>query len=238
MKKLNLVLGIFVIGMICFVRSCGTLMAKNGNGDIETYEVSVSDFANIDNSCSASVRFHASDEYRAVISVDSNLEEYTRVYTDGNVLHIDTENGNYDFTEFVVDVYCPTLNGVTLTGSGSFSSDETIITSNFNAEVTGSGSISGSVDSDTLYARGSGSGSITIAGNSDSAEIRFSGSGSFRGSDFSANNADVRVTGSGSVTINVINNLKADLSGSGSLHYGGDPDIDSEVTGSGDITKI
>ena len=49
----------------------------------------------------AVVRFHASQEFRTVVSVDENLEEYVEVFTQNDVLNIRTKSGgNYNFTAF------------------------------------------------------------------------------------------------------------------------------------------
>jgi len=236
MANKNFLLGIF----FCFAAlvSCDGLPIM-GNGNLAASERSVSSFEKIKISDSANVRFHVSQEYRAVVTVDSNLDEYTRVFTKENVLNIGTENGNYRFTQYLVDVYCPILTGVSIAGSGQFSSDDTLIASTFDIKISGSGKIEGTIECDAFSAKIAGSGKMTVGGNTKAFSIDISGSGKFYGDEFTANNAAVRIAGSGKVNIGVTDNLKVKISGSGDLNYRGEPPIvESSVTGSGRIKKL
>jgi len=234
MKKM-----IFVVGIISVIFvSCGTIFPKRGNGNLVASERGVSSFEKNNVRGSAEVRFHVSEEYRAVVTVDSNLDKYTEVYTRGNVLIIGSKRGTYFFTKYLVDVYCPTLTGVSMSGSGKFSSDDTIITSTFDTSISGSGAIDGTIECGNFSVNISGSGKATVIGNSEDFRINISGSGDFNGNEFSTNNAVVRISGSGKVYIGVTDDLKVNISGSGDLNYRGDPKTDLRISGSGRIRKI
>jgi hypothetical protein len=49
---------------------------------------------------------------------------------------------------------------------------------------------------------------------------------------------EARITGSGSMTIQVRDRLTAHISGSGSVHYVGHPQVETTVTGSGRVRPI
>ena len=238
MKNLNIAAMILIIGISAGYVSCkGTILPIKGNGNLVTTERAVSPFLKIHVSGSAEVRFHESQEYRAVITVDSNLDEYTEVFTGDDMLNIETKSGNYLFTKYLVDVYCPTLAGVSISGSGHFSCNDTIIASTFDSNVSGSGKIDLRIQCNNFSTKISGSGKVTITGNCKDSSIDISGSGNFNGNEFAINNAVVRISGSGKVNIYVTDNLKANISGSGELNYRGEPKIDSSVSGSGRIRK-
>jgi len=225
------------VSLVSFV-SCEDLPIS-GDGNLVTSERTVSSFEKITVSGSAAVRFHVSQEYRAVVTVDSNLEEYTRVFTRENVLNIGTERGNYRFTKYLVDVYCPVVTGVSISGSGQFSGDDTLIASTFDTNISGSGKIDGTIECDTFSVKITGSGKVTVGGNSNDFSIDISGSGNFNGDAFTVKNAAIRISGSGKVNIGVTDNLKAKISGSGDLNYRGDPPVlESSVSGSGRIRKL
>ena len=234
MKKLNIVIGIISAVLV----SCCTIFPIRGNGNLVTSERGVSSFEKINLSGSAEVRFHVSEEYRAVVTVDSNLDKYTEVYTRGNVLIIGSKSGAYFFTKYLVDVYCPTLTGVSMSGSGQFSGNDTIITSTFDTNISGAGTINGTIECSAFSVKISGSGKATVIGNSEDLKIDISGSGNFNGNEFSTNNAAVLISGSGKVSICVTDDLKVDMSGSGDLNYRGDPKTDLRITGAGRIRKI
>ena len=139
MKNLNIFTLLLITGISMICVSCINLFPTVGNGNLITSEKTVSSFEKINISGSAEVRFHASQEYRTVITVDSNLIEYTEIITRGNTLNIGTKNGNYSFTKYLVDVYCPIVTGVSVSGSGLFTCNDTITTSTFDSNISGSG---------------------------------------------------------------------------------------------------
>jgi len=227
------------IGIFAACVSCTSFLPMRGNGNLVTSEKTFSEFEKINVSGSAEVRFHESQEYRAVVTVDENLEEYVEIFTRNNQLNIGTKNGySCSFTKYLVDVYCPALTGVLITGSGSFENRDDIVVSTFGTTVTGSGKVKITVECENFSAKITGSGKIMVAGNSNDANITITGSGKFSGSDFRINNANVHISGSGSIDVHVTDNLKANISGSGGINYRGEPRIDSKVTGSGRIRKM
>ena len=207
---------VIAIGTFAMFQSCN-ITAIRGNGNLVTSEKPVSAFEKISSAGSAEVRYHASEGYRVVVTVDENLDEYVEISTNNNELKIGTKmRGSYSFTKFLVDVYCPVITSVSTTGSGNFGGN--IECDNFSAKITGSGS-------------------ITITGKSEDANITITGSGSFNSNDFHVKNATVKTTGSGNANISVEDNLKANVTGSGEINYSGEPKVESKVTGSGSVNK-
>jgi hypothetical protein len=240
MKKLSIVVMAFFIGISVAFVSCNidTIIPIKGNGNIISSERAASSFEKVHSAGSAEVCFHASQEYRVVVTTDSNLVEVVTTEIRNNTLNIGTENGNYSFTKLLIDVYCPVLTGVSISGSGSLYGNDTITTLAFDSDVSGSGKIEGTIECEAFFARITGSGKINVSGNGKDSNISISGSGNFNGNDFTINNATVNVSGSGEANVYVIDNLKARISGSGRIKYCGDPSIDSIITGSGKINKM
>ena len=240
-----------VVGVTCFIllqtASCCNVSCflwnlnfatLQGNGNLVTSKKPVTAFQKIHCAGSAEVRFHVSDEFQAVVTIDENLDEYVEIVASHDVLNIGTKNGySISPTQFVVDVYCPVVTGVSISGSGSFGTEDTIIAPTFDSHVSGSGMIDGTVECDHYSAVITGSGRITVSGKSDDASITVTGSGDFRGNDFNTGNATIAVTGSGNAHIGVTDHIKARISGSGNVYYRGEPQIDSSVSGSGRISK-
>jgi len=209
-----------------------------GNGDIVPSERIVPAFEKINIRGSTHVRFHISQEHRVVVTTDSNIIEFVTTTVRNNTLNIGIESGNYSFTKLTVDVYSPVLTGVSISGSGRFSSNDTITVPVFETNVSGSGTITAIVESETFSSRVSGSGRMIVSGNSNDSNIVISGSGRFNGNEFINNNADVNISGSGTVNIFVTNNLNARVSGSGRINYRGNPSsVNANVSGSGRINR-
>jgi hypothetical protein len=226
-----------------------------GNGQLITMEIAASSFEKINVSGSAEARFHASQAYRVVVTVDSNLSDYVDIFTRNNELNIRLKNrGSYSFSKFLVDVYCPGLSGVSVSGSGNFTAMDKIVTSSFETDVSGSGKTEGAIECGDFSARISGSGKmnynvicgnmtavisgsgeISIAGTGKDSSVRISGSGDFKGIEFKTNNSSAQISGSGNMNIWVLDYLRANISGSGSVRYRGNPRIDFSGSGTGRI---
>jgi len=231
-----------VIAITVLLTSCIRIVSIRGNGDLKSFEMSVSSFEKIKSSGSWDIRFHESRDYRVIVTIDSNLEEYVDIYTKNNTLHIEMKNdwGNKTiiFTKYVVDVYCPVLMGVTLSGSEKFEGIDEIVAPLFDVVITGSGKVNGRFNCKNFSTKISGSGNITVSGISNYTDITISGSGNFNGSNFSTKNASINVSGSGKVSICVSDNLNATISGSGKITYCGSPVVNSKISGSGTIKKM
>ena len=215
--------------------SCGTIF---GNKNIITDERNLSFFDKIEISGSAEVIFHSSAEYRAVVTVDSNLSEYLETTVRNGVLII-RERPGYDcvFTKETVDVYCPNITDISLSGSGRFDTIDKIRASKISINVSGSGKISGNVECNNILIDISGSGSINIAGKTENADVKISGSGNLKGTEFSITNCSVNLSGSGKADIFVNENLDVRISGSGNITYSGNPQTNINSSGSGKVTK-
>jgi hypothetical protein len=237
MKTKKIIL-VAILGISISLVSCGKIFPEKGNGKITTTEQSVSSFSKIDVSGSEDVRFHASDEYRVEVTADENLQDVVKIKTESNTLKIGRKHGMYKFTTFEVDVYCPVVTAIAVSGSGDFNAVDKINTSSFSVTVSGSGNVGGEIECDNFDARISGSGEITISGSSSNADIHISGSGKFHGENFVTNNADAKISGSGDLYLNIIDHLNARISGSGKVYYYGNPQIDSNISGSGRIISL
>ena len=231
---------------------------KRGNGNTVTFEKPVSPFKKIHISGSAIVYFHESREYRAVVTVDSNLEDAVRIYNQNDTLNIGTKRGRYYFfTKYIVDVYCPIISGVSISGSARFEGKDKISTPSFSSSISGFGKIEGSFECDDFSLSVSGSGDINInivcesvkanitgaakivlAGNARDLDINVSGSGDFNSSELCTNNAALQISGSAGIQIWVLDNLRATISGSGRVKYRGNPKVDFRGSGSGRLESV
>lgn len=230
-----------VLALSVYVMAVGAscaIFATVGNGDIVSSERSVSSFDKVSSGGSADVRYYASDHYRVVVSADSNLIDFVTTKIKNNTLEIGQKSGSYAFTKLLVDVYCPVITGVSLSGSGSFTGQDPIAAPVFDARVSGSGNIGGTIACNTFSASISGSGKISIEGSSDTSDVSISGSGKFNGDQFSINKATVQISGSGKANMHVTGSLKAKITGSGEICYHGNPQVDSSISGSGKIKKL
>jgi hypothetical protein len=251
MKKNNVITLFFTTVLALLAISCIHL----GNEKIVRTERTLNPFESVNCGENAEIRFHASQDYRAVLTVDSNLEQFVVLKIKNKNLNIKTKPGpSCFFSTFIVDIYCPYLSGVALSGSGHFSGIDKIIAPSFKSHISGSGKIEGSVECGnyianisgsgkinenivctSLSANISGAGEIAVTGTGNTSNIKITGSGNFKGIGFKTNTAFTHTSGSGNIYIWVLEAVDAKTTGSGSIIYRGTPKVNFSGSGSGRI---
>jgi hypothetical protein len=135
-------------------------------------------------------------------------------------------------------VYFENLNSIISSGSNDITSNDIIKTDNLEVAVSGSGDISLRVDVEELDARVSGSGDLNFKGTADKFSAAMSGSGDIEAFALQTNSANLKISGSADITLNVKEELYARVSGSGDITYKGNPaKEDLKVSGSGEISS-
>lgn len=130
------------------------------------------------------------------------------------------------------------LNSLIQSGSGDIQVDGKIKSTNLSSILSGSGSMHLNIDTDEFIATVSGSGKIRVKGTAENTKIIVAGSGGFDGSNLQSSISNIKVSGSGNVSIAVDNELNALLSGSGKIRYSGNANVNSTTSGSGSISKL
>lgn len=137
-----------------------------------------------------------------------------------------------------VYVTARSLRSLNVSGSGDMEITGTIKGDKLDTRVSGSGSITLAASVNTFNSSVSGSGEIKAKGSAKNASIQISGSGEFEGKGMQTDKADIKVSGSGSVTIHANTLLNAVVSGSGDIYYSGNPRVNQAKSGSGKISRI
>ena len=209
-----------------------------GNGNMTTDTRSTSDYDGVSAVGPMDVFLVKGSEGEIRIEADSNFMEYIEVETDGDMLVVKVKKGYSLSSKNPIKVTVPfnSISEVKLVGSGDVMTKDTINSNSFEASLTGSGDVVLDVDSNETTIRLTGSGDMELSGSAGELEMKLSGSGDIDADDFKATNAEVYVSGSGDINVNVSGNLKARVNGSGDINYSGNPTVDKKVSGSGDIS--
>jgi hypothetical protein len=83
----------------------------------------------------------------------------------------------------------------------------------------------------------SGAGSINAEGVADEVKLTISGFGSFDAAKLTSMTADVHISGAGSATLGVKDELTATVSGAGSVNYIGSPKVVKHISGAGSVQQ-
>jgi hypothetical protein len=80
-----------------------------------------------------------------------------------------------------------------------------------------------------------GVGNIVLKGTANVLDIQSTGVGAVEAFDLTTNVCDVLIQGTGSVEVTVVDQLNATIEGAGNVYYRGNPNITSEISGTGSV---
>ncbi len=240
MKKVLLksIAALFV--SILFLTSCNAQKYGRikGSGNIINETRNVGSFEKVAVSGSFDVFLVKGNEGKLDIKIEDNLLAYLVTEVDNGKLKIKWKKGTSINTRkaVIITVYFKDIEAVSLSGSGDIIGKDLIKSNNFEVAVAGSGDIKLDVETNEMDAAISGSGDIDLEGSSENFTAAIAGSGDIDAVNLKTDKATLRISGSGGITITVINELIAKISGSGDIKYKGNPKIeDIKVSGSGDV---
>jgi len=234
---------------------CKKFAGIDGNGQVVTEGRNTVSFNKIANEANFDVYYIKAPEFRVDVVAESNLIPHIRTIVSGNTLEIDSHKNLRNNYAIKVYVYSPVLVAVYLSGSGTIATGmidevdfEAVLSGSgsiygdvycnyFNSRLSGSGEIDFVVKVERIAATISGSGRIKLLGDAESGDYRISGSGSIMAFQMRLYECFARISGSGSIYTTVYDYLEASISGSGNIHYSGSPLINASVTGSGKIIR-
>ncbi|QEC40366.1 head GIN domain-containing protein [Pseudobacter ginsenosidimutans] len=222
--------------------SCSFVGGKKvrGKGEVRTESRSVTQFSGVSTSGSFDI-YVSSGPQEVKIEAEDNLLEYIETYINDGVLRIRTKDGfSLRPTKNVkVFVTNPTFNKIHSSGSGNIIGQNKIISNDkLDLSVSGSADINLEVDAPEVESEISGSGNTDLKGATKKFETKISGSGNVRALDLMSEETEVKITGSGDVSVFASVKLTVRVTGSGDVRYKGNATVDSKITGGGGVTKL
>ena len=247
MKRQYILLAAVIIGMMlssCVININGETV--KGDGNVVTHAYDISNFDEVVCALPATVNYTVADTYSCTVRVDSNLLECIDIKVKDGGLSIGQpkpKDGiylNFNATEFVIDITSPSLNAITLAGSGDINILSPLQAQKLEVTVAGSGNVvfKEDVNIQQLEVSVAGSGDILVdKGLIRKFEANIAGSGDIV-AHAEAQDVEATVMGSGDITVNVSGSLEYQVVGSGDIHYYGDAKVNGEVAGSGSLNRI
>jgi hypothetical protein len=232
----NILIIVFLLSTVTFT-SCKKHRIE-GNNNVQSETRVMGSFDKVKASSSYTVNIHFDTVSRVVITAEENIIPYIKTDISSNTLELGIRNhfGVRPHYEIIVDVYTPSLTGITLSGSGSVNSDH-FSSSTMDVTLSGSGDIKADASVDNMYADISGSGSCDIKGNCLNAVYKISGSGNIKALEMQSVKCNATISGSGEMYISVSDYLNVRISGSGDVYYMGNPSLETSISGSGKVIK-
>lgn len=216
-----------VVGLLCclsitcasdggFTRHGWLLVGLTGSGTLRSENRDVAPFDAVQLRNALDVEIVIGPERRVSVEADDNLLTLIDTRVEGHRLVIDSHGSWNTRRHCVVHVQVPSLREVQLDGSGDASID--------------------GFDGDALDLEVAGSGDITAHGRVGRLVAAVQGSGDLHLDTLTAQDARVRIAGSGDAAVRVAGELDAVVDGSGDIRYRGNPKrVRRRVNGSGSI---
>lgn len=212
----------------------------NGNGNVKSVERAVAKTSGIRLLGGMDV-FIDEGPSMVKIQADENIIPYILTEVNNGWLEIKTKNhvGLHPSSPIKIYVTTPGFNGLEVTGSGNIVGKKKFSApTNMFFKITGSGDIRVDVNSPKVHAEITGSGTLHITGETRDVDVHVTGSGDFDGPNLKAENANVKIAGSGDVNLFADMNLRASIMGSGDVKYRGNANVEKNIAGSGSVTKV
>jgi hypothetical protein len=237
--KIALAFALISIVILSTVSCKWSVGLVRGSGDIVTEERDVSDFHRVNLSGIGDLIISQGDEESLTIEADDNIIQLIETDVSGGELTIQFKRG-YSFvpnTSIKFYLMVKELDKISLSGAGK------TICDNFEAEelefdISGAGDIDFDISAADTKVYLSGAGDISLSGEVDRQKIRLSGVGNYNGKDLESRICDITVSGAGSATVNVSEELDVNISGVGNVNYTGSPRVEQEISGLGRIRSI
>ena len=230
--------GVFVVGR----RGCHCSMPGmdlRGSGPMTTQTRSVSDFHAIDLNLAGEVELSIGDRYAVEVQAQESLLPILKTEVENGKLKIYFDK-NVSYSENVkIRVTAPSFDGLDVAGSGTIRAMTAVKADKMDVDVSGSGNVYlPQGEFGALICDISGSGGIELGGTATTLKANVAGSGEIDSKSLTANALDAAISGSGTITCNVTQTLKADVAGSGEVLYLGQPTVDADVSGSGKVKRL
>ena len=204
----------------------GVGLEVRGDGVPQVFEFSVGDISEIHVMSLCNVEYYASPSDVVTLEIQPNLLEYYIVEESGGVLTIKSAVHGVRFVNVktpVLTVGSSALTHVSFQGAGNFTAHDTIRVDSFDFHLSGAGDADIDIDTDSFSSSLAGAGNLTLSGRADVASFNLSGAGKVEALELQSREADVSLSGAGTVRISASEKLDVAASGVGSVEYRGSP---------------
>lgn len=237
--KLSILFTFFsLFGILGILSACNDGWGLKGEGPVVTEQRSLPEFHSLKSSVSAEIVLSQGRQKEVLIEAQQNILDNleTEVKSGRLEINFDKNVGKHEGIKIYITI--PTIQEVSLSGSGSIRSENKLKGDELKVSISGSGNMDLQARYERLSSNIAGSGDIKLAGKGQFLDVEITGSGNVHAADFETEQADVRITGSGEVELDVEERLTVSITGSGELKYKGRPVVQSSTSGSGSISSI
>jgi len=213
------------------------------SGVIITEEREIGDFSGIDMRAFGKIILSQGERESLTIEGSDNIVDVIQTSVRGGTLVIQTKE-NLNITNLSEDyimtftIVVKDLDSLTISGAADIEMDS-LSTSKLDITMSGAGQLKlDDLMADSLNITLSGVGNVDVSGGVTTAQIDIPGAGNVAAADLEIQTADVNISGFGSATVWVTDQLTGSISGGGDVSYYGDPRVDTQTSGLGQFENL
>lgn len=201
----------------------------------------LTNFTGISTGLAANVYLRQGDTYSFKVVGRTRLLERLETTIKDSVLRIRLRRDNdffNDFERISIYIIAPSFERLDFSGAGKIVSENTLTGTKLRVFQSGAHGVDLDLNYEQISVEMSGVGSIYLRGKTQKADLEMSGTGSIDAYDLTIQDAECGVSGLGSISCFVENNLYAKVSGLGSVKYKGEPKyFKKSVSGLGKVVS-
>ena len=235
MKTFKIQFLFLAITLVVLSSSCEkSIVGIKGSGPVVSQDFNLPLIDGVQLSIDGNVSVTEGDTQMVRIEAQQNIIDNIRKTVSGGKWNIEYINPVNNHNGINIFITVPSINLVSISGSGNISSTNTFTDStNVFVQISGSGNISLGLLANRLESTISGSGNIFLAGEANEHKIVISGSGNVAAFGLETSKTNITISGSGNSEVFANDNLNVTISGSGNVFYIGYPAINVTISGSG-----
>jgi len=242
MTHLRLVSVALLVTLLCWAHATPEVLAQAR----ETRDVEA--FTTVGFAISGTLYISQGETQAVDIEADEDVLEFIETVVEDGRLRVRSTQETSWFSwlwggnerEVTADVYVtlPSLDGVSVAGSGDVVVQDMFTSDRLSVAIAGSGDIDMPLQASTVSVSIAGSGSINLRGTAERLSANIAGSGDVQAGDLQVEHAEVQIAGSGDCYVHARDRLSASIMGSGDVMYAGTPEIQRSVLGSGEVRAM
>lgn len=239
--RINSLTGMALLAAIALFSSCTMeTMCIKGNEGIQTRELPLTTFTGIDMQVAGNVSITQGPQ-SVKVTGHSNVLDQLNQECSGEFWNIGFTEDCFRDYDLSIEISVPDLDKVILSGSGDIQIADFKNQKELDLLLAGSGSISLSAFEGAERVTSAINGSGSIVANSPvevtQHDVSIFGSGEYDGMLIKSNKSNVKVNGSGDVSVEVQDYLDVTINGSGNVYYKGIPRVNFSAEGSGEVIR-
>lgn len=188
----------------------------------------------------ANVYIYQSQDKEVTLEAQANILDVieTRVLDSELVIQLKEGVELGDHEPIIMYISSALFNTIRLSGKINLYGETLVVTDVLDVVVSGTGEVDIKVHANTVVASITGNGKIWFKGETNAEVFSISGTGNIYAFDLLTDMADVSISGSGDIEIDVEEFLSAFISGNGNIYYRGYPAIKSLISGTGKLIHV